>query len=216
MYAKIQILGTIEVVTGMHIGGSGAFAAIGAVDSPIIKDVITNLPLIPGSSLKGKMRTLLAKKYNDGIVKIEHDAPCIKRLFGSSKDEEFRHGRLIFSDAIMINREELRERGMQSMTEVKFENTINRVTAVANPRQIERAVRGSKFELNIIYEADDPTAIEEDMKLVQEGLMLLEYDYLGGNGSRGYGKVNFKDISVDCVVGEVDERIMERCNDIFA
>ena len=63
MYAKIQILGTIEVVTGMHIGGSGAFAAIGAVDSPIIKDVITNLPLIPGSSLKGKMRTLLAKKY---------------------------------------------------------------------------------------------------------------------------------------------------------
>ena len=123
MYAKIQILGTIEVVTGMHIGGSGAFAAIGAVDSPIIKDVITNLPLIPGSSLKGKMRTLLAKKYNDGIVKIEHDAPCIKRLFGSSKDEEFRHGRLIFSDAIMINREELRERGMQSMTEVKFENT---------------------------------------------------------------------------------------------
>ena len=214
MYAKIQILGTIEVVTGMHIGGSGAFAAIGAVDSPIIKDVITNLPLIPGSSLKGKMRTLLAKKYNDGIVKIEHDAPCIKRLFGSSKDEEFRHGRLIFSDAIMINREELRERGMQSMTEVKFENTINRVTAVANPRQIERAVRGSKFELN--YEADDPTAIEEDMKLVQEGLMLLEYDYLGGNGSRGYGKVNFKDISVDCVVGEVDERIMERCNDIFA
>ena len=216
MYAKIQILGTIEVVTGMHIGGSGAFAAIGAVDSPIIKDVITNLPLIPGSSLKGKMRTLLAKKYNDGIVKIEHDAPCIKRLFGSSKDEEFRHGRLIFSDAIMINREELRERGMQSMTEVKFENTINRVTAVATPRQIERAVRGSKFELNIIYEADDPTAIEEDMKLVQEGLMLLEYDYLGGNGSRGYGKVNFKDISVDCVVGEVDERIMERCNDIFA
>lgn len=216
MYAKIQIIGTIEVVTGMHIGGSGAFAAIGAVDSPIIKDVITNLPLIPGSSLKGKMRTLLAKKYNDGIVKIEHDAPCIKRLFGSSKDEEFRHGRLIFSDAIMINREELRERGMQSMTEVKFENTINRVTAVANPRQIERAVRGSKFELNIIYEADDPTAIEEDMKLVQEGLMLLEYDYLGGNGSRGYGKVNFKDISVDCVVGEVDERIMERCNDIFA
>lgn len=216
MYAKIQILGTIEVVTGMHIGGSGAFAAIGAVDSPIIKDVITNLPLIPGSSLKGKMRTLLAKKYNDGIVKIEHDAPCIKRLFGSSKDEEFRHGRLIFSDAIMINREELRERGMQSMTEVKFENTINRVTAVATPRQIERAVRGSKFELNIIYEADDPTAIEEDMKLVQEGLMLLEYDYLGGNGSRGYGKVYFKDISVDCVVGEVDERIMERCNDIFA
>lgn len=64
MYAKIQITGTIEAVTGMHIGGSSAFSAIGAVDSPIIKDIKTNNPMIPGSSLKGKMRTLLAKKYN--------------------------------------------------------------------------------------------------------------------------------------------------------
>ena len=64
MYAKIQITGKLEIVTGMHIGGSSAFAAIGAVDSPVIKDVRSNLPMIPGSSLKGKMRTLLAKAYN--------------------------------------------------------------------------------------------------------------------------------------------------------
>ena len=73
MYAKIQISGVIEVKTGMHIGGSSAFAAIGAVDSPIIKDVTTNLPIIPGSSLKGKMRTLLAKELNDRIVKPDDD-----------------------------------------------------------------------------------------------------------------------------------------------
>ena len=59
MYAKIQISGTIEVVTGMHIGGSDAFAAIGAIDSPVIKDTYTGLPMIPGSSFKGKMRTCL-------------------------------------------------------------------------------------------------------------------------------------------------------------
>ena len=52
MYAKIQITGTIEVLTGMHIGGSSAFAAIGAVDSPVIKDARENIPMIPGSSLK--------------------------------------------------------------------------------------------------------------------------------------------------------------------
>ena len=47
MYAKIQITGKLEVVTGMHIGGSSAFAAIGAVDSPVIKDSRENLPMIP-------------------------------------------------------------------------------------------------------------------------------------------------------------------------
>lgn len=56
MYTKIQITGTIEVLTGMHIGGSSAFAAIGAVDSPVIKDVITGYPMIPGSSLKDSSR----------------------------------------------------------------------------------------------------------------------------------------------------------------
>ena len=39
MYGKIRISGNILVKTGMHIGGSGAFAAIGAVDSPIIRAV---------------------------------------------------------------------------------------------------------------------------------------------------------------------------------
>ena len=67
MYSKIQINGVLEVVTGMHIGGSSAFSAIGAVDSPVIKDIRTNKPMVPGSSLKGKMRTLLSKKYNAAV-----------------------------------------------------------------------------------------------------------------------------------------------------
>lgn len=54
MFAKIEISGTIEIVTGLHIGGSSAFSAIGAVDSPVIMDTRTNQPMIPGSSLKGK------------------------------------------------------------------------------------------------------------------------------------------------------------------
>ena len=62
MLAKLEIKGTIELVTGMHIGGSSAFAAIGAVDSPVVRDTLSDLPMIPGSSLKGKIRTLLAKK----------------------------------------------------------------------------------------------------------------------------------------------------------
>ena len=68
-FAKIKITGEIRLETGLHIGTSNAFAAIGAMDSPVIKDPITNLPIIPGSSIKGKMRTLLAKVYNSRPAK---------------------------------------------------------------------------------------------------------------------------------------------------
>lgn len=61
MFNKLEITGTIKIETGMHIGASDGFAAIGAIDSPVIKDALTRKPYIPGSSLKGKMRSLLAK-----------------------------------------------------------------------------------------------------------------------------------------------------------
>ena len=69
MYAKIKIFGDLYVKTGMHIGGSSAFAAIGAVDSPVIRDTRSSLPMIPGSSLKGKMRTLLAEELANSAEK---------------------------------------------------------------------------------------------------------------------------------------------------
>lgn len=139
MYAKIRISGKIELLSGMHIGGSGAFSAIGAVDSPVVKDRLTGLPLLPGSSLKGKMRSLLARMYNEKFAKLpDGDHPKLLRLFGSAgqgKDSEknTRVSRVLFSDALMGNWEALEKRGLTSMTEVKFENGINRATSVANP-----------------------------------------------------------------------------------
>ncbi|MBE5871469.1 MAG: type III-A CRISPR-associated RAMP protein Csm3 [Lachnospiraceae bacterium] len=215
MFSKIQITGTVEVVTGMHIGGNSAFAAIGAVDSPVIKDSRSKLPMIPGSSLKGKIRTLLAKKYNDAIVEPENDAENILRLFGSSKKNNIRPSRIIFSDMVMENEKELRRQDVTSMTEVKFENSINRQTAVANPRQIERVIRGAQFDLDLIYEAQNESEVLEDMRLLAEGMKLLEYDYLGGHGSRGYGKVKFKDIQAEVVIGELSESVEEQLGDIF-
>ena len=216
MYAKIQITGKIEVVTGMHIGGSSAFAAIGAVDSPVIKDVRTNLPMIPGSSLKGKMRTLLAKTYNGNgkmPAKPDDDDERLIRLFGSAKKERLKRSRIIISDMVMCNDKELREQGLQSMTEVKFENSINRLTAVANPRQIERTVRGSQFDIDFIYEVEEENEIVEDFETLSQGMKLLQYDYLGGHGSRGYGKVKFNDLQADVVIGEVSDEIMADCNE---
>lgn len=210
-FSKVEISGIIELESGLHIGGSSAFAAIGAVDSPVIKDPVTNLPVIPGSSLKGKMRSLLAKAYNQTAAKDPNqDDPRITRLFGAStgggeKQDQIIKGHLLFRDSFLLNKEQLEERGLQTYTETKFENTINRITAIANPRQIERAVRGSQFNFEVVYEVDDPTLVETDMKIIADGLKLLELDYLGGSGSRGYGKIRFKDLTAETVFGDFDD-----------
>lgn len=216
MYAKLQITGILEIKTGLHIGGNGAFAAIGAVDSPVVRDARTNLPMIPGSSLKGKMRSLLAKRYNTSrVAKPDEDHYRLTRVFGTAKKGEVKRSRVLIADMIMSNDRELRDAGIQSMTEVKFENSINRATAVANPRQIERVIRGARFKLDIVYEAEDESEVLEDVAILAEGFQLLHYDYLGGNGTRGYGKINISDLRADVVVGELEDRIIAECNEIL-
>lgn len=214
MFSKIQITGTIEVVTGMHIGGSEAFAAIGAIDSPVIIDPLSRKPIIPGSSLKGKMRALLAKAYNPTVVNHNDDSEKISRLFGSSANNKLMTSRLIFSDMILDNYDELHSKGLDSITEVKFENTISRTTSVANPRQIERVIRGSKFKLNIIYDVleDYQDQALEDIKFLVEGMKLLQYDYLGGGGTRGNGKIKFSNVTADTVIGELPQELEDMIN----
>ena len=216
MLAKIEISGTLEVVTGLHIGGSSAFPAIGAVDSPVVKDTRTNQPMIPGSSLKGKMRSLLAKRYNEfKAEKPDDDAECLTDLFGSAKKGQVKTSRLLFTDMFLENMDELKRAGLTGATEVKFENSISRATAVANPRQIERVVRGAVFPLQLIYEVEDEEKMISDFQILKEGFELLEYDYLGGNGSRGYGRVKIADLEAVSVIGEVSGEILDQCNEIL-
>ena len=109
------------------------------------------------------------------------------------------------------NKEELGKR-VSTYTEVKFENTINRITAEATPRQVERAIRESEFAFEIIYSIQEKelTEVEKDMEILKAGFELLEWDYLGGSGSRGYGKVCFKNFEVKTVFGEFDkDKIIE-------
>lgn len=221
MYSKIQITGVLETKTGMHIGGSSAFSAIGVVDSPVIKDVRNGKPMVPGSSLKGKIRTLLAKKYNEAVVNPDNDAECIRRVFGSAKkdkDNKVHASKIIVSDMFLMNEDEIRNRGIESFTEVKFENSINRATAVANPRQIERAIKGLQFGIDMIYEVENGKEDEviDDIKLLAEGMKMLEYDYLGGSGSRGYGKVQFFDMTAKVVIGALDDSVVAEVNEVLA
>lgn len=214
MYGKIIITCKMTVLTGMHIGGSTAFSAIGAVDSPVIRDTLTGEPMLPGSSLKGKMRTLLAKAIkNHYITQHCSDDPIeIKRLFGSAggKKENPKPARLQFTDAFLIDAKQLKDKRL--MTEVKFENTINRLTAVANPRQIERVVRGAEFAINLVYDIEETTEIKEDFANISQAFKLLSMDYLGGHGSRGYGRVAFSDFEVIVRHGEYPEDLSQLQN----
>ncbi len=194
-----------------------AFSAIGAVDSPVIMDTRTNQPMIPGSSLKGKMRALLAKQYNTVLAKTaDEDAECLTGLFGSAKTKK--ESRILFTDMFLDNLEELKRAGLTSATEVKFENSISRTTAVANPRQIERVVRGAQFPMQLIYEFSDEIDSDtmlQDFRILKEGFKLLEYDYLGGSGSRGYGRVKFLDLDAEPVIGDVNDTLIEQCRTIL-
>lgn len=193
MYGKIIISCRLKVLTGLHIGGSGSFSPIGAVDSPVITDPITNKPIVPGSSLKGKMRTLLVKSIVKGTLpNIENDPQEVQRLFGCSAPEII-PSRLQFADAHVCNADKFKEIGL---TEVKMENTIQRNNSVANPRQIERVVSGVEFDVKIGYDLLKIDEFSEDMKNIAKAMKLLQLDYLGGHGSRGSGRVSFNEITL--------------------
>lgn len=200
MYTKILIQFDLEVVTGMHIGGSSTFSAIGAVDSPVIRDALTGRPIVPGSSLKGKLRTLLARSFAGDIQKMpefKDDHPTVLRMFGSTSARS----RLQFADAFVRNAEIMKAVGL---TEVKSENVIKRLTSEAMPRQIERVNPGTIFAETIVYDVCDQEEMLEDLMLLAKAMKLLQMDYLGGHGSRGSGRVSLKNFRIQDFDGKTD------------
>lgn len=217
MFGKLIIKSNIKVLTGMHIGGSNVFSAIGAVDSPVVQDSYTHLPIIPGSSLKGKLRTLLSRLLKDGaFVKITEDPDTIKRLFGSHEPDII-PARLQFADCF-VTRESVEQFQNTGLTEIKWENTIDRIKSVANPRQMERVVPGVCFECRIAYTMIDEQEIREDLYQLAEAMKLLQMDYLGGHGTRGSGRISFEEIEVidpeNCLSAEKREELTAIFKDV--
>lgn len=186
LLSKIILTGKLELITGLHIGGSKSSMEIGGIDSPVIKTA-NKVPYIPGSSLKGKLRSLLAKE--EGSIDVNRDSDKLKMIFGSS-DRNF-VTRLFVRDAYLDEDAFKIFQDIDSIInygEEKVENVIDRRTGAAkNPRHIERVPAGTIFNFEMLlnkYE-NDPD-FYQDIKMA---LNLLEDDYLGGSGSRGYGKV---------------------------
>ena len=227
---RLFISGTLTILTGLHIGGNSTEMSIGGADHIVVRDPLTNYPYIPGSSLRGKMRSLLERLTGEMTIRIKGGSKVINhvsglgdmmaggvilnsagpssspsqlstRLFGLPIDKQSGYQvenivpqRLVVRDAQLMNPatlEKARNTDMP-MTEVKTEVAIDRITSQANPRQIGRVPAGAEFAFEMIlslYEADDEA---EYVKAVFGCMDLLQDDYLGGHGSRGYGKVRFK------------------------
>lgn len=221
---NLILRGKFECLTGLHIGGSKEKLEIGGVDSPVVRDPRTRYPYVPGSSLKGKMRSLLEfglgkvplnddkeRKLDKGGVS---DAEEIVRLFGigvdqrdQAKDKTDDHlhnigpSRLVIRDC---HADEETKKWWKSLdtdllyTEYKSENGINRLTSAANPRFIERVAAGSRFDLEIVYSMFDikndgkhREEAEADLDNLRMALLMLEHNFLGKSGSRGYGRIKF-------------------------
>jgi CRISPR-associated protein Csm3 len=208
-YRKIS--GTIKCVTGLRIGGSTENIEIGGMENPIIRHPVSDEPYIPGSSLKGKIRSLLEYKLDrrdsngqsKGESRRDNGEPCecgrciICKVFGPHKNTRHSLGptRVLFRDAPLTDesREWLQNAGAERgilFAEVKTENMIDRRTGAAeHPRTQERVPAGTTFGFDIslrIFDDDNETEI---LDLMKQGLEMLQDDYLGSSGSRGYGKV---------------------------
>lgn len=209
-----EIRGKITLKSGLHIGAGDMEMKIGGTDNPVIKHPHTLEPFIPGSSLKGKVRSLLEmrsglmtksdgkpltpsdlEKCNDEEKK---EGEKILKLFGSSgaADDEYLSKlgptRVSFADAFLNEKWKKKATENQwSLIEVKSENTIDRIKGTAeHPRFIERVPSGVEFDFCVALKIMENDEGLEDFLI--DGLRFLQMDALGGSGSRGYGKIEFK------------------------
>lgn len=260
---------------GTKIGGTKENVDIAeSVDSPIIRHPISGIPYIPGSSFKGKIRSLLElktererlarlerrieeletkmppknnnkelerrlKQLKNSKAMIEKGDPCgcgdeeciVCKAFGPHKNTDHKLGptRLIFRDVKIATKDDIKkvnclpqdsydletiksyseDKGLY-YSEIKSENIINRHTGRAeHPRQMERIIDGTVFKFEIVVRVFEGDEKDEDenkkkeenknpvLRLLKKGFELLQKDYLGGSGTRGYGKVVFYDVKID-------------------
>lgn len=202
---KILYTGTIVLKTGLHIGGTNAALNIGGPDKFVVRNPISNIPYIPGSSLKGKMRALV--EIANGCVGVDRgkvgpskDPNSVSgKLFGvATGSDNNRPSRLIVRDAELdVDACDFSNTDLP-YTESKTEVAIDRVTAKANPRTFERVPAGAKFKLNMVLNVFEGEDDEKELKkTLKQAIELLEDDYLGGHGSRGYGQIKFEGLDID-------------------
>lgn len=206
---RLIIEAKLLVKTGLHIGGGNSSIEIGGIDNSVIKNH-KGEPYIPGSSLKGKLRSLTELAYG----KTKEGGPCncgechVCKIYGiaagsDQNKEGILSGRLIVRDAFLDEniRDEMKNKKGDfkelelTYTESKWENSIDRLKSSANPRVVERVPEGTVFNTEFIYNIYNEEDLD-NLKELKKSFQFLEDDYIGGNGTRGYGKIKFEGINI--------------------
>ncbi len=212
------VTGNIECLTALHVGGASTGIDIGGVDNIVVRNPLNNQPYIPGSSLRGKLRSLLERAHGLPLTQSIGPQVTIHRcaseqtyptcpvcvVFGVTSDEKFATpSRLLVRDVALEPQSAERLARLKTTelpyTEVKWEVAIDRITSAANPRQQERVPAGAvfgPFELVFSFYDDDPKQDARRFGYLVEAMQLLEDDYLGGGGSRGSGRIAFTNLSL--------------------
>lgn len=200
----IKATSKIKLITGIHIGGSKEAIKIGGIDGPVIRNPITNLPFIPGSSLKGRFRIALEAKYGDTNEEPKGLGPSsdlqnksqVVRLFGSGAPQSTKEPtRLIFRDCNLSEGFEEYAQGEEKI-EVKMDRAKMAGFQGGNRIQ-ERIAAGAQFDFEVmirIFENDDEGLFKDRLK---EAMKIVELEYLGGSGTRGYGQVAFDELKFE-------------------
>jgi CRISPR-associated protein Csm3 len=222
--ARVFITFDVKALTGLHIGGAGGGVDIGGVDKTVVRNPVDNRPYIPGSSLRGKLRSLLEKqqgkvqnqRINNGFIhscgadqngSTTYPDCDICQIFGVTGDVKYATPtRLAVRDVLLSDTAAATlEKAHTDLpyTEIKAEVAIDRITSQANPRQMERVPAGTVFEgAELVYSlySGDGCEVEKDIARLAalcDAMQLLEDDYLGGGGSRGSGRVGLENIRVE-------------------
>ncbi|MFQ6043557.1 MAG: type III-A CRISPR-associated RAMP protein Csm3 [Candidatus Poribacteria bacterium] len=232
LQGRVFITGEIQALTGLHIGAGGEGVSIGGLDNIVVRDTLTQVPYIPGSSLKGKMRSLSEKLANlpqnqrigrDVSIHTceseqEYRTCYVCQIYGLPGERNFSGPtRLIVRD-VLLDVQQFPENAKTDFpyTETKWEAAIDRITSAAVPRQMERVPAGAIFkEFEFVYnlyqqEDEDKDADVERLPRVFEAMQLVEDDYIGGLGSRGSGKVQFKQIDIAFRPGDSYGKLSQR------
>ena len=218
-----RISGEIRLETGLHIGGDEGVIEIGGNDNPIVRDITTGNPYIPGSSLKGKMRYLLewytgrvskdGKVYDGKNLSRENENDLLLNVFGGTAGGNGRKGptRITVKDIFLSEDSEKEVKRMKERTgtdtELKTENSINRLDSSANPRNLERVPRNLVFDLKINFKVLNIDKKDEIKKIIKEGLKLVEIEGLGGSVSRGSGQIKFENLKIENLFDGQEENL---------
>lgn len=187
MIGKIILKGKIETVTGLHIGGTKEAMQVGEINS-VIRDSANNIPYIPGSALKGKLRSTLERfgmrKMSGKNVVIEQNRPIgttknpvaihccntlsdalnceVCRIFGSTAGRGNKLENFpapLYVRDCLIDEDEV---DVDEISEIKMETGIDRKTMAANPRSVERILPGTPFNFEFVLHVDAISTGEEN------------------------------------------------------